>query len=164
MLILILGSNLGNSLDYLQKARKYLEERIGQVTRFSGIYQTAPWGLNDANDFLNQVLTIKTSLPPLRCLEIALQTENELGRSRPKHDANAYESRTMDIDLLYYSNHILHSSDLVLPHPRLYERRFVLEPLNEILPDFIDPLKNKSIRYLLAECKDILPVTRLVDS
>lgn len=154
----ILGSNSGNSLSYLQQARRLLENRIGKLICCSSIYETAPWGFQCEQNFLNQVCLLETSLTPEAVLSTALEIEKELGRVRSEHCR--YTSRTIDIDLLFCDDIILNTAILTLPHPRLAERNFVLVPLNEIMPRFMHPTLHKTVHQLLAECPDKLEVKK----
>lgn len=154
---LLLGANLGDRKSNLEKAAHLIEKRIGIIKAKSALYETKPWGKPDQPDFLNQVLLIETELNPGPILRTALTIEHDLGRIRQEK----WGARLIDIDLLYVGDQILHSEDLTLPHPGIAHRRFVLEPLAELAPDFIHPLLNKSHRQLLTECVDTLIVTRI---
>ena len=120
----------------------------------SSVYQTAAWGKPDQYDFLNQAVQVKTSLSPTQVLEIILSIESDLGRQRNEK----WDARTIDIDILYFGNQIINSSNLLVPHASLHLRKFALIPLVELAPDFIHPIFKKSNRVLLEECSDNLPV------
>ena len=147
---LLLGSNLGERLQIMQSSAGLIEERVGIIQSSSSIYETAPWGVLDQPVFLNQILEVQTALMPEEVLRIILEIEHELGRIRYER----WGARVIDIDILYFSDLILDSARLTLPHPRLHERRFTLIPLNEIAPDFIHPLLLKTNKELLDECTD----------
>jgi len=147
---LILGSNLGDRKDILLKALDLIALRLGQLVDKSAIYQTAPWGVKDQPDYLNQVVKLITLLEPEDVLREVLTIEKDLGRVRYKK----WESRIIDIDILFYDDAIIEKSDLIVPHPFLHLRRFVLTPLNEIAPNLIHPVLKKSISNLLANLTD----------
>ena len=152
---LMLGSNLGDRKFYLDAALEKINAEVGKIVRMSGDYQTEPWGTSDTRPYLNKAITINTELSALDLLNKLLSIEQNLGRSR-SHVPN--EPRTIDIDILFYGNESIHEPSLLIPHPRLHLRRFVLEPLNEISPDLIHPFLNQTIAELLKECKDTLRV------
>ncbi len=172
---ILLGSNRGDRMEYLNRALQLVTENAGTVLAKSAVYETAPWGFDDPMPFLNQVVEIETSLPAESLLGMLLSIEMQLGRKRPAdacgchvdkgsadgNDASshcqadaAYAGRTIDIDILFYGNTILFTGDLMVPHPRLHNRMFTLAPLNEIAPDFIHPILRKPISLLARECPD----------
>jgi 2-amino-4-hydroxy-6-hydroxymethyldihydropteridine diphosphokinase len=153
--ILCLGSNLGNRLSFLEQAADLITKKCGRVTKRSGIYETAAWGSDSDHNYLNQVLQVETALSAPELLKTILTIEHKLGRERT-HDRNA--DRTIDIDILFFNNEISEEKHLTIPHPRLQERRFVLVPLNEIVPDLVHPVFQKSVKYLLRHCNDPLQV------
>ncbi|AGA67658.1 2-amino-4-hydroxy-6-hydroxymethyldihydropteridine pyrophosphokinase [Desulfitobacterium dichloroeliminans LMG P-21439] len=133
---LSLGSNLGDRGDYLEKScLKLMAHPDIQVLKKSSIYETKPWGKTDQSDFWNQVLEIETSLTPLALLDYCQEVENSLGRERLIH----WGPRTIDIDLLNYDNKLWDDHRLILPHPRMEQREFVLAPLREIAPELVLP-------------------------
>lgn len=155
---LLTGGNEGDRYLNMQQARTNIEHICGQLLLVSSIYETAAWGKRDQPDFLNQVLLIKTLLDPRDLLTAILNIEKEGGRKRTVKNA----PRTIDIDILFYDHLILDEPGLSIPHPRIPERRFVLEPLNEISPDFMHPVLGKTIHQLLLECKDELAVKKII--
>lgn len=143
-----LGTNLGDKDNNLRTAVRLMQERIGKVISLSSFYETAPWGFQSEHSFLNAAACIETRLSPEQLLLVTQQIERELGRTQ-KSSGNVYKDRLIDIDLLMYDNLQIHSDQLVLPHPLMTGRRFVLEPLAEIAPETIHPVTGKTIRELL---------------
>ena len=148
---LSLGSNLGDRAYLLQKAIFLLQKKAGDIQKISGVYETPSWGFASGN-FLNLCIALKTALSPQELLSCILEIEQNLGRIRPK-DAT-YEARHIDIDMLYYDSEVIENPELVLPHPELHKRRFVLRPLSDIAPQFYHPILIKDSRNLLQECGD----------
>ncbi len=145
-----LGSNLGNREEILREAIRNIEESCGSLILISSLYVTEPVGFT-GGDFLNIVICIETRLTPSGLLGRILKAESQLGRLRI---GTGYASRTIDIDILLFDNEIIDSECLVVPHPRMHLRKFVLEPLNEIAGNLLHPVLNKTISELLAECSD----------
>jgi 2-amino-4-hydroxy-6-hydroxymethyldihydropteridine diphosphokinase len=153
---LLLGSNMGNSTEQLSTAIKQIEKKIGTITVGSNLYATAAWGNTSQPDFLNQVIEIATHLDATETLKEILSIEKNMGRIRTVKNA----PRIIDIDILFFNNEIINRSDLIVPHPEIPNRRFVLTPLNEIAPKMIHPLLNKTIEQLLLKCPDQLAVKK----
>ena len=146
-----LGSNEGNSNALLQKAIMLINDHIGKVINQSAVYESEAWGNLNQNNFLNQVIAINTSMDPKELLHAVLKIENKLGRKRVEH----WGPRTMDIDILFYENQIIKDEpELIVPHPRIEQRKFVLTPMNEIASEFIHPILKRSISQLLYLCED----------
>jgi 2-amino-4-hydroxy-6-hydroxymethyldihydropteridine diphosphokinase len=152
---LLLGSNLENRGLMLDRARQLIRTRIGPIIAVSSIYESTPWGFSDNHLFLNQVLEVETSLSSGLLLDVILGIEQELGRVR---EGKGYNSRLIDIDILFYNDDIIDNHRLTVPHPRIPERRFALLPLHEVNATLVHPVLNKSIRVLLEECSDQLEV------
>ncbi|MBT8182556.1 MAG: 2-amino-4-hydroxy-6-hydroxymethyldihydropteridine diphosphokinase [Eudoraea sp.] len=148
---LSLGSNLGNRLFNLQRAVILLQKELGFILEISGVYKSPSWGF-DGEDFLNACLSLETDKTPSEVLEILLKVEKEMGRQRS--EGAGYQSRNIDIDLLYYNSEIIQTDELTVPHPQMHLRRFVLKPLADIAPQFYHPILGKDTRNLLQECKD----------
>lgn len=154
---LLLGSNLGKSKEQLLQAIKYIEEYIGTVIKFSGLYSTAAWGNVKQPDFINQVIVVETLLHPLVLLKEILAIEKKMGRIRTVKNA----ARIIDIDILFFNNKIIKQKDLTIPHPEIQNRRFVLIPLVEIAGLKIHPVLKKTARELLKICPDKLNVQKI---
>ncbi|OFX22136.1 MAG: 2-amino-4-hydroxy-6-hydroxymethyldihydropteridine diphosphokinase [Bacteroidetes bacterium GWA2_31_9b] len=148
---LLLGSNLNNRIQLLEKARNAIAEKIGRLEKHSGIYESLPWGFEAETKFLNQVVVVRTHLTSIEILEKIKDIEGELGRERIP---GIYTSRTIDIDILFFNNDVVDIPDLTIPHKHIHTRKFTLLPLAEIASGFIHPVFNKSILDLLNECKD----------
>lgn len=154
--LILIGSNQGQRELTINQSIKMLAERCGEVFLLSSLYETEPWGFIAEQNFLNQVVALDTKMNPYDLLRELLMIEKELGRKR--HDVEGYESRPIDLDILYYDDMIINDNDLILPHPRLHKRRFALMPLCDIAADFIHPVFKRSNRELLNECEDISEV------
>ena len=142
-----LGTNLGNRRKLLLITIKHLSEKAGVISAVSDFYETAPWGYLSPHPYLNAVVQLDTSLYPHELLTVTQQIESELGRTTKSKDRQ-YADRTIDIDILMYDEQILQTPDLVLPHPLLHQRLFVLQPLAEIAPHLLHPALNKTIAEL----------------
>lgn len=149
------GSNVGDRVANLDFGARRLGEK-GKIFRTSSFFETEPVGYADQPWFLNQVFELETALPPHELL--AWCNEIERGGGRVRTFANA--PRTLDLDILLYDDLIISAPDLIIPHPRMTERRFVLEPLAEIAPDLPHPVEKKTVRDLLALCRDVCRVRR----
>ena len=145
-----LGSNLGNRRRNLITAAALLAERAGDVLALSSFYETEPWGFVSENKFLNAALALETSLSPFDLLRLTQTIEREMGRAA-KSAQGIYHDRLIDIDLLLYGDEVVRSAELEIPHPHLHERRFVLEPLREIVPFLRHPLLGKNIEELFRD-------------
>lgn len=153
---LSLGSNLGNRLANLQKAIFRIQQRAGKILDISSVYENPSFGFK-GDDFLNIVLSLLTPLDPKELLDALLQIEEDFGRIRSD---GGYSSRTLDIDIIYYGTEVINNDDLVIPHPQMQHRNFVLKPLGDIAPQFYHPVLYKDTRNLLQECRDKSRLTR----
>lgn len=166
---LSLGSNLGERLENLRRACAALEARGIRIRCASSVYETEPVDVLDQAWFLNCVLEIETALPPARLLEELQEIERELGRERlrPKgpqaKSPQAKSPRTIDLDILLYGDSVTRDENLIVPHPRLHERRFVLEPLRELAPALEVPVVRLSVEQLWRELGDSSEVRRIPD-
>ncbi len=145
-----LGSNLGDREENLRQAREKLQSPHLKVTRASSIYQTAPREMLDQPWFLNQVVEAETTLFPRQLLARLQGIEKEMGRQR----LIANGPRIIDLDILLFGSLVTHASGLEIPHPRMTERRFVLEPLAELAPALRHPQTGQTVRQMLAKTLD----------
>jgi 2-amino-4-hydroxy-6-hydroxymethyldihydropteridine diphosphokinase len=127
-----IGSNIGNRKRLVREAITLLNERVGEVERQSSLYETEPWGFYSPNKFINACVCCVTTLSPHQLLAITQHIERELGRTQKTQDGK-YEDRVIDIDILLYDDLRVNDPHLVIPHPRMHERTFVMDPLREIL-------------------------------
>ncbi|MDQ1296630.1 MAG: hypothetical protein QG611_608 [Bacteroidota bacterium] len=146
-----IGSNLGKRENNILEAVERIRELVGPVINSSSIYETEPWGFRSKKYFLNMVIEVETKLKPSGLLGRLLMIESLLGRVR---EGKKYKSRIIDLDILLYNDKVLESSALVIPHPMIRERKFVLVPLCEIAPDIVHPVMKKTISELLKDCQD----------
>jgi 2-amino-4-hydroxy-6-hydroxymethyldihydropteridine diphosphokinase len=156
-IFLQLGTNEGDGRQNLSEAERRIGAHAGEVVARSSVYKTAAWGLTDQADFYNRVLEIRSPHSPERLLEVVLAIEMDMGRVRREK----WGPRLIDIDILFYGQEIVNRAHLVIPHPGIPERRFVLVPLAEIAPDLVHPTLGKRAAELLAECTDSLSVVKL---
>ena len=152
-----LGSNLGERAEYLQKAVDELSKlKLTTVVKLSSVYETEPVGIKEQPDFLNMVAELETKLSSGDLMDGLKMIEHNIGRTHMQH----WGPREIDLDMLYYNQEILHDKKLDLPHPELVHRRFMLVPMNDIAPDFVDPLRHLTIKELLLNCSDVSAVKR----
>lgn len=142
-----LGSNLGDRAENLRDARERIEASGVRIQRCSHIYETEPRDLLDQPWFVNQVIQADTTLFPRQLLARLLRIEREMGRQRTVRSG----ARTIDLDILLFANSVVHAPGLEIPHPRMGERRFVLEPLAELAPDLRLPHERRTVREMLAK-------------
>ena len=146
-----IGGNLGDRLGNLRRAVELIGERIGRIEKVSSVYLSEPWGFKHAKYFTNIVAELYTDLFADEVLTKAFEIEAELKRTR---SGNGYEGRTMDIDILFFNNEIIDKERLVIPHPHICQRKFVLLPMAEIEPNFIHPQNGKTMQQLVEICPD----------
>lgn len=146
-----IGGNIGNKQKNFKEVCGMIENNLGKIEIKSSVYETPPWGFKAEEDFWNQVICIETQLSPLDLLAEIQSIEEQFGRV---HSTDHYSSREMDIDILYYDDDFVENEWLVIPHPRIAQRKFVLVPLVEIAPDFKHPLLRLTSIEMLENCKD----------
>ena len=144
-----LGTNAGNREENLTRAIEALSLALGPCTAQSSFIETAPWGFDSENAFLNCAVAFETELAPLELLDTPESIERELGRTT-KSSGGIYHDRVIDIDILLYGSVVIETPRLTIPHPLMHKRDFVLEPLAQIAPHTIHPTTGKSIEQLKA--------------
>lgn len=155
--ILHTGGNLGDRYHNLKLARQHIRQRIGPISKASSVYQTQAWGVTEQPDFLNQALVVETALSPRQALQQILLIEQRMGRKR----TDKWTARLIDIDLLFYGDEIINTPDLIVPHPFLHLRNFVLAPLVEIAPEKRHPILHSTAAELYEQSTDPLQVRLL---
>lgn len=146
-----LGSSLGAKKETLKKAIKDIGSLIGSVVQISSIYKTEPWGFEDENSFYNMAILVDSDLSPHSILSKAHEIEKK--HKRIRHNTG-YHSRTLDIDIIFYDDEIHIFEDLQIPHKLAHKRKFVLQPINEIQPNFVHPILGLTISQILKDCTD----------
>ena len=145
-----LGSNLGNKQHNIETAYRKIEERVGKIVSRSAFYFSSPMGFESENSFVNSVCKVHSLLDIYTIFEHTRSIEKEIGRTE-KSGVHGYSDRIIDIDLLLVEDLVLKTPSLVIPHPRMHLRQFVIDPLYEIAPDVVHPVMRKSIRQLKQE-------------
>lgn len=157
---LSLGSNEGDKLQYLQRAIDNIAKNIGIVSKISSVYKTASWGF-ESEDFYNVCIEVRTNLNPENLLLEIHKTETNLGRL--ENSGSGYESRPIDIDILFFEQEIIFSKNLNVPHKDMLNRKFVLIPLAEIIPYFIHPIEKQQIIICLKNCSDSSEIEKITE-
>ncbi|MFC2176463.1 2-amino-4-hydroxy-6-hydroxymethyldihydropteridine diphosphokinase [Bacteroidota bacterium] len=156
--ILLTGSNIGDRTWYLNNALILIEKNIGGVIKKSSVLSSEAWGFESEHKFLNQALLVESELTPLEVLAKIHEIENHLGRIREKEQ---WVSRKIDIDILCYENLLFQNNELTVPHIQLHQREFALEPLCELVPNWVHPHLGISYSQLLTSLKASVETTRL---
>jgi 2-amino-4-hydroxy-6-hydroxymethyldihydropteridine diphosphokinase len=151
MVYIALGSNIGNRFALLQEAVFCIGSRIGTILSVSKVYETPAWGF-ESEAFLNACIKIETEQTALDVLDSLLTIEKELGRDR--NLSEGYQARPIDLDILLFNNEIISHERLLVPHPRMELRQFVLTPLADIAAKTVHPQLKKSIEELQQKCED----------
>ena len=146
---LLAGTNLGDRNSNLDFALRSLENS-GSLRAISSRFETEPVGYREQPWFLNQAVELETALTPFELLSLCQHIEFSCGRVRTFPDA----PRTLDLDIVFFGNMVIREENLIIPHPRIAERRFVLTPLAQIAPEFIHPVLKKTVQALLENCPD----------
>lgn len=168
IVLLSLGGNLGNKSANLEKAEKEISIRLGTIVKSSRVYYSEAWGFESKDSFANKAIAIETSLEPEDLLLEIWEIEKQFGRIREGREIESqkyknrkmgngaqYQSRQMDIDIIFYNDLVIDNDILTIPHPLATQRRFVLEPINEIYGNFIHPLLKMPISRLFEiVCED----------
>ena len=155
---LLIGGNEGDRSAYLRETTRQIGSRGSRIIQQSSVYETEAWGKTDQAAFLNQALIVETPLEAPALMQRLLAIEEQMGRIRTER----YGSRTIDIDILFFNEDIIRLPSLIIPHPEVANRRFALEPVNEIAPDYVHPVLQKTIHELLTLCPDKLEVKKLI--
>jgi deoxyguanosine kinase len=155
---LSLGTNQGNKLENLQKAIDLIDDRVGGIQKISSVYQTPSWGFEGEN-FFNICIKVSTYQQPEVLLSSLLEIEQELGRLRSSE--KGYQNRKIDIDILLFDDEIIFSKLLIVPHPKMLERKFVLIPLAEIAPNELHPIKKTQLSVCAQNCNDASEISMI---
>lgn len=159
--ILSLGTNLGDKIKHLQNAVDSLHQVVGKIQACSSVYESVAWGFVSTSSFFNLNVSILTKLTPQEILTEIKKIENKNGRIKIKKER--YEDRTIDIDIIAFNTEILSLKNLEIPHKEYINRKFVLLPLYEIEPHWIDPKTNVSIEKLIQNCSDESQIIKRLD-
>jgi len=151
-----IGSNLGDRISTCREAIKKMAE-LCDIVEISSLYETEPVGKEDQPNFINCAVKTRTDLSPQELLERLNSIEDTLGRVRDEK----WGPRTIDLDIIFYYDLVINEKDLIIPHPRAHLRRFVLEPICEIAPDYRHPVLNQAVGALIKKCEDNKKVVKL---
>ena len=147
---LLTGTNLGIKPDNLSRAKSYINRLVGPIHRESSIYETAAWGFENQENFLNQALMLKSEIFPEKLLVLLKKIEQTMGRA----GTVKWGPRAIDIDILFVGNSVIETENLCVPHRNLQRRNFALIPLTEIAPELFHPVLKKTVTQLLMKCGD----------
>ncbi|MFP4481803.1 MAG: 2-amino-4-hydroxy-6-hydroxymethyldihydropteridine diphosphokinase [Thermovirgaceae bacterium] len=154
-----LGSNLGDRLGIMRQAVILLKEHCLYLKASSDVFETPPWGEKNQPRFLNACILVETDKTPQKLLELLLNTEKDLGRTR----RYTWGPREIDLDLIFFDDLVMEEKDLTIPHPHMHRRAFVLLPLEQVAPDWRHPVLGKSVRKLAGSVDgdSVIRITRL---
>ena len=147
-----LGSNLGDRFAALRRAMEMINGEAGEIIATSSVWETEPWGFDADDQFLNMVIVLKTALEPKGLIQRFRSIEGRMGRK--KSGGGKYESRIIDLDILFWDDRVISLPGLEVPHPKLDSRRFVLEPLMEVAPETVHPVTGLTVAEMLQFCED----------
>lgn len=147
-----LGSNLGDRFEALRRAMELIGAEAGEIVAASSAWETEPWGFEADEQFLNMVVVLRTTLEPARLIQLFRSIEGRMGRK--KSGGGKYESRLIDLDILFWDDRVISLPGLEVPHPKLHTRRFVLEPLQEVAPETVHPVTGLTVAEMLQFCED----------
>ncbi len=147
-----LGSNLGDRFAALRRAMELIREEAGEIIATSSVWETEPWGFDADEQFLNMVIVLETALDPKGLIQRFRSIEGRMGRK--KSGGGKYESRIIDLDILFWDDRVISIPGLEVPHPKLHSRRFVLEPLMEVSPETVHPVTGLTVAEMLQFCED----------
>ncbi len=158
---LLLGGNIENREYFLTEAVNKIQDKIASIVKISQLYESEAWGFQSATNFLNLAIIIETNLLPKQLLHYTQNIEKEIGRTSKsiyckKDKKIVYSSRVIDIDIIFYDNMVINDTNLIIPHLQMHKRRFVLEPMVELEPNFVHPIFKKTIKNILLNCNDKL--------
>jgi 2-amino-4-hydroxy-6-hydroxymethyldihydropteridine diphosphokinase len=156
-----LGSNMGEREKNLSDAILFLSKEAGTMLQYSSVWETAPWGFDAETSFLNMAISMQTGMEVEEFFSVMHSIESRLGRER---SGRGYCSRTMDIDVLFWGSEVINRNGIMIPHPAIAARLFVLAPLNEIASDFIHPVSKMSVSEMLSHCGDRSEIKRFKGS
>ncbi len=150
--IIGLGSNQGDRFASLGRAMELIRKEAAEITAVSSVWETEPWGFEANEQFLNMVAVIETAMHPTQLMQLFRSIEGRMGR---KHSGGGkYESRIIDLDILFWEDRVISLPGLEVPHPKLADRRFVLEPLSEVASGTVHPVTQQTVAEMLLVCDD----------
>jgi 2-amino-4-hydroxy-6-hydroxymethyldihydropteridine diphosphokinase len=150
--IIGLGSNQGDRFASLGRAMELIRKEAGVITASSSVWETEPWGFEANEEFLNMVVVIETAMHPPQLMQLFRSIEGRMGRKRS--GGGKYESRIIDLDILLWEDRVISLPGLEVPHPKLADRRFVLEPLSEVAHGTVHPVTQQTVAEMLRMCDD----------
>lgn len=153
-----IGTNIGNRIQNLKQAITEINTHLGKIEMISSVYESEPWGFESEHWFFNMLAVLKTSLEPQSLIEKLLEIESSMGRERNK---NGYSDRCIDLDVILCDEFTICSKNIILPHPQMHKRLFVLLPLQELMPKWVHPIFKKNADELIRICEDKSKIQRI---